>query len=557
MDDADFELNLKRTFIDEAILNLEEAESCFMELETALDPKPLLNKIFRVAHNLKGGSRSVGFGDVAEFTHELESLVLAIQNSKVALSTEVVSTLLLSNDWLVEMMAGLKSDISANFSNPFLLAEVRAWINGNGPSSPDQKPTSMAPEAGHFFEDFSTPKMEVEEPLLIISNDPQEHLQSTSKPIQDHHLAANKVPPLPTKSQKSEKDDEVVRVSISRIDLLNDYIGELMVLQTVIQQQSRKNDAIKLDASIRQMIKLSKEIQSLSMRLRMLPVKPLVQKLQRVVRDTATALGKSAVLELVGDHIDADKSVLDRLSDPLIHVLRNAVDHGIETPEGRALAGKRPQGKVSLSFQNEGNYLIIQVSDDGKGINASVLRKKAIERKIITETETLSEKQLVNLIFHPGFSTKEVTTEVSGRGVGMDVVKTNIDLIGGQVEVTTEVGKGSNFRIKIPLSLAVIEGLVTSTGISRYVIPLNQVQETVNLGAVKHYPNKLGIGDCIEIRGQCVPLYRLTSLIDPSKPSDKGIDSTALLFLVGNTLAAVSIRDLLHSQQVVIKPLAN
>jgi two-component system, chemotaxis family, sensor kinase CheA len=647
----DFELELKSTFIDEAILNLEEVEGCFMELEGASDSKDLLDRIFRLAHNLKGGSRSVGFGDVAQFTHELENLVLAVQKDKVKLTSEVISTLLRSNDRIVEMMHTLKQDMNATFNNEEMIEEIKSWIDGTRVSSdvPSAKldsrsvDTEMAatatpiPPSDAFFEsekavvpvdaegDGNGDDDEVFQEIVEIEgtaegddrknetsdsetqtkldqlssgdnsdSDPAPVNASRSRLEDANTGTENRESTIPSNEQvladvldlvksnqqqikldeksrekptatgarsstlRQDKEDEVVRVSLSRIELLNDYVGELIVLQSVIQQQSQGRDQLKLQTSIQQMVKLSKEIQNLSMGLRMLPVKPLVQKLQRVVRDTATMLQKNVRLEVVGDQMDVDKSVLDQLGDPLIHILRNAVDHGLESTEERAATKKNPQGVVRLSFHNEGNHLIIEVVDDGKGINADIVRKKAIEKRIIAAHDALSEKQIINLIFHAGFSTKAVTSEVSGRGVGMDVVKTNVEKIGGMVDVSTQLGSGSNFKLKIPLSLAVIEGLVVATTRGRYVVPLSQVQETVNLGSVDIQTQVLGIGDCMQLRGQVVPIYRLERLLESNRREEGGVkDSTALLFFVEERLVAVSVKELMHSQQVVIKALNN
>jgi two-component system chemotaxis sensor kinase CheA len=261
--------------------------------------------------------------------------------------------------------------------------------------------------------------------------------------------------------------------------------------------------------------------------------------------------------EIEGEQMDIDKSVLDQIGDPLIHILRNAVDHGIESSQDRIQAGKNPKGRVKLSFANEGNYLLISVQDDGKGIDAKHLHKKGLEKGLLSPSQEYSDKQLLHLIFHPGFSTKESTSEISGRGVGMDVVKTNIEKLGGQVDLSTEVGKGSRFEIKIPLSLAVIEGLIVKAVSGRYVVPLNQVQETIDLEQFQIHRNKLGIGDCIEMRSKIVPLVSLDSLLDSKRVGEVPSKGIALVFEVDNQPVAVAVREVLRSQQVVIKPLGN
>ena len=549
----DFEVEIKKDFINEAMMNLEEVEGSFMELESTNDPKSLLEKIFRMAHNLKGGSRAVGFGHVAEFTHELENLVLKIQKGEVKLSSNMITTLLRSNDRLIEMLQALKADMNATSNNDDLIADIKAWIDGTNVKAIEEivvKPAVTAmPAADSFFAgDDLAEIMKLAKPPAVAQ---------VAVPQTIHVPLTKAEPKAEAKSEKSsEKDDEIVRVSLFKIDQLNDYVGELIVIQSVIQQQTLSGNTAKVNAAIQQMTKLSKDIQSISMGLRMLPVKPLVQKLQRVVRDTAKSLDKEVQLEIEGEGLDIDKSVLDRLADPLIHILRNAVDHGLENTQERIATGKAAAGVVKLSFVNEGNHLMIQVQDDGKGINSEILRRKALEKGVITDSQNLNEKQLINLIFHAGFSTKAETSEISGRGVGMDVVKTNIDRIGGQIDVTTNVGSGTNFRIQIPLSLAVIDGLVIKSGKSRYAIPLNQIHETINLKGIKVNRRMVGIGACFELRGHIVPLITLESLLGAQELPFED-QTTALIFSTSDQLVAVQISEVIQSQQIVIKPLGN
>lgn len=575
----DFDLEIKKEFINEALVNLEEAEGSFMELENSSDKKTLLDKIFRLAHNLKGGSRAVGFGDVAEFTHQLENLVQKIQKGGVELNSDVVTVLLRSNDRLVEMLSTLKGDLNAKFDNSDLLGELTRAMDGTSAQAPtavtaapastpastepvlaqstaiaetivSPEPPPAVPDASAFFSDSVEPTPGADET-------PAPMPSVTATPPPAAAIPAARTPTAETSTRSSSgSEDEVVRVNMARIDRLNDFVGELIVLQSVIQQQALAVEAPPLQASIRQMIKLSKDIQGLSMGMRMLPVKPLVQKLQRVVRDTAKALEKQVAFEVEGDQIDIDKSVLDRLADPLIHILRNAVDHGLETPDKRQAAGKGPQGFVRLTFGNEGNHLIVEVRDDGKGIDTEILKKKAIEKGILSDTAHTTEKQLLHLIFHAGFSTKAVASEISGRGVGMDVVKTNVEKVGGQVDVFTEIGKGSLFRLQIPLSLAVIEGLVVTSEHNRYVVPLSQVQETVNLSSKAIHADKLGIGSCFDLRGEVVPLISIDEALGSGRTQIEDGD-TGLIVQIGEQPVALVVKDILRSQQIVIKPLGN
>lgn len=575
----DFDLEIKKEFINEALMNLEETEGSFMELESSSDPKTLLDKIFRLAHNLKGGSRAVGFGDIAEFTHELENLVQKIRRDEIQLIPQLVTTLLRSNDRLVEMLSELKGNLEAKFENSDLITEIVGWINGTITG----EPPAVEPVIAESVAEVAITEVAIaEDEIMNLVPELEEATASEqdmfSQPPPAMPLAEEFFDPKPTSSETvvaakvssnspnkpsnsgnapKSKDDEIIRVSLSRIDLLNDYVGELIVIQSVLQQQALSGNPDQLLASVRQITKISKDIQSLSMSLRMLPVKPLIQKLQRVVRDTAQSLDKEVNLEIIGEQLEIDKSVLDNLGDPLIHILRNAVDHGLETKEDRVNNGKSKQGSLTLSFSNDGNNLVVEVKDDGKGINGEALRKKAIEKKLISEMQQMTEKQLVNLIFHPGFSTKAVTSEISGRGVGMDVVKTNVEKIGGNVDVTTTIGVGSTFRLQIPLTLAVIDGLVVVSETQRYVVPLGQVQETINLKTQKVFSDKTGIGNCIDLRGAVVPLVHIDDALNIKKNSKINDSDTALIVNLQDRLMALVIKDIVRAQQIVVKPFTN
>lgn len=621
----DFERELKTDFINEALLNLEEAESAFMDLEMSSDRKPLLELIFRLAHNLKGGSRAVGFADVAEFTHHLENLVLKIQKAEVPFSKALVTVLLRSNDRLVEMLASLKQDFDLKFSNQDLIQELEHAMTGalvdegEAPIESEEAPVTaevITDElAGHSISESMSENLtdvaselpievqpqsqdsevvpepslmsgipdmtaffEAEEPAVAQAG-PSEAMiplpDIAPEPVVKEAAAAPlrivETPAAPAKSggdgkgsrsPNTDKNDEVVRVALSKIDQLNNYVGELIIWQSMVQQQALEFESDKLSRSLIHVLKISKEIQQFSMGLRLLPVKPLIQKLQRVVRDTSHTLGKEIDLQVEGDQLEIDKTVLDRLTDPLIHILRNAVDHGIEMPDERMKAGKRAQGRVQLAFRTEGNNLMVEIRDDGKGMDPERLRVKAIEKGVITASTVLSEKQLIHLIFHPGFSTKTETSEISGRGVGMDVVKTNIEKAGGQVEVDTRFGHGSIFLLRIPLSLAVIDGMMVFANKNRYIIPLSQVRETLNVGKANVFQEGRGLTASIDLRGQIVPLVTLAELMSPKKSihSEEFIvrsDQSAVIVSVQDKLMGLVVDDIQRSQQVVIKPLAS
>lgn len=291
------------------------------------------------------------------------------------------------------------------------------------------------------------------------------------------------------------------------------------------------------------------------MGLRMVPLKQTFQKMQRIVRDTSKALGKDIQFDISGEQTELDKTVVDQLGDPLVHLIRNSVDHGVEDAETRKAVGKDPRGKVTLSAFHKGGQIVIEVKDDGKGLDAKKLTEKAIEKGILKPGTVLPDKDAYMLIFAAGFSTKTEVTEVSGRGVGMDVVRTNIEKkLQGEVQLDTELGKGTTFRIILPLTLAIIDGMVVKCGEERYIVPLGHVFESLQPRKEDvHYVT--GMGEVLSLRGEQLPLYRLNHALGrkmhPSSPSE----AIALVVRSGEKPFSVLVDDILGQQQIVIKQL--
>ncbi|MBN22096.1 MAG: hypothetical protein CL678_12520 [Bdellovibrionaceae bacterium] len=329
----------------------------------------------------------------------------------------------------------------------------------------------------------------------------------------------------------------------------------MIILQTVINQ--RRFQYIQDDLtnkSIGMMGKLFKEVQELAMSLRMLPLKSTFQKMNRIVRDTSKALDKEVNLKMIGEETEVDKTVLEKLSDPLVHIVRNAIDHGLESTEGRKEAGKDPQGNVQILAYHEGSNLVIEVNDDGKGIDPEIIRKKAIEKKVIDEHTPMTPEETIQLIFHPGFSTKEQVTEVSGRGVGMDVVKTNIESLGGEVNLQSKVGEGSSFKVVLPLTLAIIEGLVITAEKEKFVIPLSQIFEIVKVQE-SEIENFSGIARLFKVRGEVLPLFHINSKLGKKLTPES---QYTVIILRGSTYSfGVVVEDILNQQQIVIKKLGD
>jgi len=352
--------------------------------------------------------------------------------------------------------------------------------------------------------------------------------------------------------------DESIRVSLRRLERLMNNVGELVILQAVLNQQKYQVESVLVQKTIDQLAKITKDIQDISMSLRMVPLKQTFQKMQRIVRDTSMALNKDVRLELVGEETELDKTVLEQIGDPLVHLVRNAVDHGLESTQDRVASGKPAQGVVRLRAYHQGSNIALEVRDDGHGLDAKKLTDKAIERGLLKPGTLLTDDQAHQLIFASGFSTKAQITDISGRGVGMDVVKSNVTALQGEIEVETEKGKGTCFRILLPLTLSIIDGMVVRSGEERYVVPIAQVYESVQ-------PTKddvhfvTGIGEVLSLRGDNLPLYRLGAVL--GRKGAQGTrtisESIAIVIRSGKHPFSILVDDIIGHQQVVIKRLGN
>ena len=599
----DFERELKVGFLDEAAQALADTEQCFLALESDPGNADNLNKIFRLAHNLKGSSKAVGFDEMGSFTHHFESFILKIKNGEMAASAPVVNVLLQGNDHLIKMVETLKGDINAKFDSTAILNEM-AQIVANPPavgsttpeaeavadnpveasSEPVAEDTSdffaaptpepeiiAAPEMVHEVALEATPEPVVEMspepapvsvvvakiepvPMPIVTQAPAPAVAPVSpaasaKPMASAPPAAN-APAAPTKSAPV---DESIRVSLSKLESLLNFVGEMVILQSVMREQAHSTNSLLLKKTVHQLGKVGKEIQDISMSLRMIPVKQTFQKMQRIVRDTGQATGKDVGLTLIGEETELDKTVLEKINDPLVHLIRNSVDHGIEDQQTRISRGKPSKGQITLSAQHQSGKLVIEVKDDGGGLDAEKLKKIAISKGVLKPGVALTEKEAFNLIFAPGFSTKEKVTDVSGRGVGMDVVKTNVLDLQGDISIDSTLGAGTTIRIALPLTLAIVDAMILTYGPEKYVIPLNHVHETVRPNE-KQIQNTTGLGDVLMLRGENIPIFRLGDYFN-KKSTQKSTDMIAMVIRSGPSPFALLVDDILGQFQVVIKQL--
>jgi two-component system, chemotaxis family, sensor kinase CheA len=572
----DFEKELKVGFLEEAAQAIDDVEQSFLILEQNPTDKPVLDKIFRLAHNLKGSSRAVGFNEMGQFTHEFESLLLKLKEGQMQMSLPVMNLLLRCNDFLKNMVEILKQDLSAVVDSSALELEIKAAQAGELNVAAETTETTEAAneevtavavnedvpqEEVPSFEDF--PEETVEAPILmepqaeviplhpvqpVIPAQPQIQVQSVA-PVQPKTVPASAQAPAGASSSASE---DSIRISISKLEKLLNFVGEMVILNSVLREQSHHIDSLLLKKTVHQLGKVTKEVQDMSMSLRMVPIKPTFQKMNRIVRDTAGALDKKVQLILVGEDTELDKTVLEKVNDPLVHLVRNAVDHGIENKEARLQSGKSDLGTVTLKAEHRSGKLAIEIIDDGAGINPQKLFDIAVKKGLLKPTAQLTETEKLHLIFAPGFSTKSEITDISGRGVGMDVVKTNITELGGEIKIETHQGKGSVFTILLPLTMAIIDGMVVSSAGERYVIPLVHVNECIKI-VPEQVKSFSGIGELLLVRGENLPLINLSGLMGKKKESVKS--GIAIIVRGQGEPFAIVVDDIIGQYQVVIKQL--
>ncbi len=506
-----FEKELKMSFLQEAWQMLQDTETCFLLLEKNHQDAGMLDQIFRLAHNLKGSAKAVGFSQLGEFVHEFETFLMQLKSHKVQLSETIATLLLDCNDHLKIWIKKLTNNLNEQINSEELLSRLR-----------------------------------FEEPLEVTLDDAQ-LLQ----------LVFDANASLSQQESTGAQLDETIRVSIPRLEKLMNNVGELVILQSVLNQHKQDIISPLLTKTITQLGKITKDIQDISMGLRMMALKQTFQKMQRIVRDSSAKLGKEVQLLVEGEETEIDKTVIENLSDPLVHLIRNAIDHGIEMPEEREEAGKSRRGRIYLKAYHSSGKIILQVRDDGRGLDSQLLRKKAIEKGLIKETDVLSDEEAQCLIFRAGFSTKENVSDISGRGVGMDVVKTNIEkILRGRITLTSQPGMGTLFHIELPLTLAIIEGMIVSAANEKYIVPLAHIHESLQVEP-SMVRKVSGLGRVLRLRSEEMPLLKLSDLLflKPSLVRSKNHGGMALVIRSETTTFALEVDDIIGQHQIVIKNL--
>ncbi len=553
----DTDASLMKDFIAECFEYAESAEASLLALETNPENRDAIGTVFRAFHTIKGTSAFLGLTSISEFAHRAETLLSRIREGEIRCVGGYADLALRSVDMIKMLIQAVDSALSGN---PMLkppgydgLFELLA-----NPEAGDLTKKTKAAEQPSFSSIEPSLSTLVEEKSTETAGISLIETTAEQAPVGEDGGTANVVQNILEQSSPLETSavaESSVRVHIDRLDHLIDFIGELVIAHSMVAQDDLVvGSNSEITKKVTHAGKIIRELQSLSMSMRMIPLKVTFQKLARVTRDLAHKSGKLINFVAEGEETEIDRNMVDLIKDPLVHMVRNAIDHGIEPPEERKRAGKPTTGTVRLTAFHSGGNIIVQVHDDGKGLDRERILCKALEKGLIKTEKGLSDNEIYSFIFAPGFSTAAQVTDVSGRGVGLDVVRTNIESLRGRIDIVSEAGKGSTFSLQMPLTLAITEGMLVKVGAERYILPTIKIQaafkpETDMLFTVRNR------GEMIMLRGDLVPMFRLYQLFEvPGAVTDP---AKGLVLLLGdsNMRCALLIDELIGKQQVVAKSL--
>ena len=500
---------LLATFFEEAGELLAHLEAGLLQLEATPTDEELLNGIFRSAHTLKGNSAMLGFEEIARVTHVVEDLLDRLRKGRSAATARVIDALLGVAD-IVRMLltrahAGQTPSAEEQTACDDVVTTVRALLKED-----DSRAAGSAVGGG-------------DSPRLLLA------------PV----VGA-----------------ATIRVPVDKIDRLIDLVSELVITQSMVSDAVsayRPDRLATLRMAVALMDRHARELHERVMGVRMVPIRTLFARFPRLVRDVSAAVGKLATLEMTGEETELDRTVIEKIADPIAHLVRNAVDHGLEAADARRALGKPDVGQLALSAYQQGGNIYIEIRDDGRGLDRERLLVKARELGL-ADDELQSDDDIFGLIFRPGFSTAERVTELSGRGVGMDVVRRNIEALGGSIAIHSEHGRGTTFRIKLPLTLAILEGQLLSVGDEIYVLPLMAIVESVR-PRPEHLTRVLGTAEVVTIRDRIFPMVRLHQVLGVPAKSEDPTDGLLVIVEHDGDQAAILVDELLSQQQVVIKSL--
>lgn len=546
-------------FLDEAVEHMDAIETGLLQLEADPSDTQRINELFRPFHTIKGIAGFLNLRDINRLTHEIETILDLGRRSELKITATTVDLIFAAVDALKTQLASIRQYLAAPTGGPCpqpditsIMARLRQAAKPGGGA--EDATAAQRPKLGELLvaEGVATPA-DVQSALA------SQETQQPRRKLGEVLVAQGVVQPAQVENALAQQAgnqpvvDYSIRVDTRKLDMLVDAVGELVIAQSMVAlTQAALNDE-KLQRNISQVTKIVRDVQETAMAMRMVPIGQTFQKMRRVVRDVARKANKQVELVITGEDTELDKNVIQQMSDPLVHMVRNAIDHGIEPPEERRAAGKPETGKIILNAYHQGDSIVIEVRDDGRGLIREKLIAKGIERGLISPDDQLSDQQVYALILQSGFSTAEKVTDISGRGVGMDVVRRNVEQLRGKIEIHSEPGRGSAFLIRLPLTLAIIDGMLVRVGAERFIIPTILIEQSLR-------PERRQItsvqrrGAMLQVRGELCPLIQLGALFGCCQPIDPCEHLVVIVQCEGQKIALV-VHELIGQQQVVIKAL--
>ena len=597
---------LLEDFLVESFELIEQIDHDLVELESNPDDLELLNRIFRVAHTVKGSSSFLNFDTLTKLTHHMEDVLNKARHGELKITADVMDVVLKSVDMMKGLLVSIRdngNDSSSGIDISQICPQLTAISEGQSPTSatPEPEPAPATAPAAADIPPSAIPEdidpntlsedqinAEIERLLKVRKAEDEARRAAKASGAAAAPAAPATAPAAaPDKSDATDKpaaaakpagdganapakasanaSDQTIRVEVGRLDYLMNLVGELVLsknrLLTIYNDVEERYDGEQFLEELNQVVSslslVTTDVQLAVMKTRMQPVAKVFNKFPRVVRDIGRDLNKQIDLIISGEETELDKSIVEEIGDPLTHIIRNSCDHGIEDPATRKAAGKPEKGTIELKAYNEGNHIVIEIIDDGKGIDAEAIRIKAVERGLISENEadTMSNKEIYSIIFRPGFSMAAKVTNISGRGVGMDVVKTNVEKLHGVIDIDSEVGKGTTLKLKIPLTLAIIQSLLVGTQEEIYAIPLANVNETVRVPVDNIYT--IEGKNVLRLRDEVLSLVRLSDLFGVKQVLESGDQTYVVVISVAETKLGIIVDNLIGQEEIVIKSLGS
>ncbi|WP_104698046.1 MULTISPECIES: hybrid sensor histidine kinase/response regulator [unclassified Helicobacter] len=566
-------------FLVEAFELVEQLDQDLIELEHNPKDPDLLNRIFRVAHTIKGSSSFLGFNILTNLTHNMEDVLNKARKEELIITPSIMDVVLESIDLMKALLQSIrenKDDSNSGIDITECVKNLQDISNNTFEPKKESKKKKQVKKIvleesketkEENYSSMSDDEIEAEIQRLLNqrqAEDKAKRAQKKQNSIKQPDMIVEAKSPKNTKNAEEKHSiEQTVRVDVKRLDNLMNLIGELVLgknrLLRIYSDAEQRYDGENFLEEFNQVVSsistVTTDLQLAVMKTRMLPISKVFNKFPRMIRDLSRELDKNIELVISGEETELDKSIVEEIGDPLVHIIRNSCDHGIEDIETRKKLNKNETGTISLSAYNEGNHIVIKISDDGKGLDAQQLKQKALEKQLITpiEAENMGDKEAYSLIFKPGFSTASSITNISGRGVGMDVVKTNIEKLNGFIEIESEKGVGTTLKLKIPLTLAIIQALLVAIQEEYYAIPLSSVLETVRISHDEIY--SVDGRSVLRLRNEVLSLVRLADIFDIQTTIDNSNEVYVVIVGLAEQKIGIIVDYLIGQEEIVIKSL--